>query len=144
MWPQRPAAGAPRETILVVEDELQLRLLTVESLRDLGYTVRHADGGAEALAILAAHPGIGLLFTDLMMAEMTGNELARQALQRWPDLGILYTSGYAKLDAADGVIEPAAEILAKPYAIQQLAQKVREHFDRNPTAAHAASQASGS
>jgi signal transduction histidine kinase len=138
------ARGNADETILVVEDEYQLRLLTVENLRELGYSVRHADGAAEALAILDSHPGIGLLFTDVMMPGMTGDALAREALEIVPDIGILYTTGYARLDGGDGQIDPPADLLRKPFTMQQLAAKVRETFDRRVTNERVASRATGS
>lgn len=141
-----PAArGMPGESILVVEDELQLRLLTVENLRDLGYTVRHAECAADAMEILEGHPGIGLLFTDVMMPEKTGDVLAREALQRWPELSLLYTSGYSKTGGEDDApLDPPAELLRKPYTMQSLAMRVRECFDRRATRLSTASLASGS
>lgn len=138
------ARGRAGETILVVEDEPQLRLLTVENLRDLGYTIQHAGNGAEALRILADHPDIGVLFTDVVMPDQTGDALAREALARWPELRVLYTSGYSKTGGEDGSpLDPPAELLRKPYTMQGLAEKVRACFDRRAMADGAASRASG-
>lgn len=129
---EKPVArGDAEDIILVVEDEQQLGLLTAENLRDLGYTVRHAESGAEALCILTEHDDIGLLFTDVMMPDMTGDELARAALARWPKLRILYTSGYSRTGGEDDpLLDPPAELLRKPYTTQQLAAKVRACLDR--------------
>jgi signal transduction histidine kinase len=139
------ARGRDGEVVLVVEDETQLRLLTVENLRELGYIVHHAEGGADAMRILEEHPGIGLLFTDVMMPDQTGDELAREATARWPNLNVLYASGYSKSGGEDDApLEPPAELLKKPYTLHRLAARVRECFDRRATAEAEAMQASGS
>lgn len=138
------ARGSADETILVVEDEDQLRMVTVENLRELGYTVRHAENGKEALEILDEHPGIRLLFTDIVMPGMYGDELAREALSRWPDLGLLYTSGFARTGVDGEPLDPPAETVRKPYTMEGLAQKVRESLDQASRAEAAASRASGS
>ncbi len=125
------ATGTADESILVVEDEAQLRTLTVEHLRELGYTVRHAGNGEEALKILDEHPGIGLLFTDVVMPGLTGDALARAALEESPEIKVLYTSGYAKTGGeGDDALDPPADLLRKPFTIQALAAKIRETFDR--------------
>ena len=71
--------GKPGEVILVVEDEPRVRLMSVEALRELGYTVVHAENARQALDKFASHPRIDLLFTDVVMPDMTGRELAEQA-----------------------------------------------------------------
>ncbi len=86
--------GDASEIILVVEDDMRVRHLTVESLRELGYTVLHADGGAAALQQLEVTPHVDLLFTDIVMPDMDGRELAAEATRRDPELKVLYTSGY--------------------------------------------------
>jgi signal transduction histidine kinase len=121
--------GRAREQVLVVEDEDQLRLITVDMLRELGYTVHHAASAAAAIRMLERNPGIDLLFTDVIMPDQTGDALAREALQRWPHLSILYTSGYAKA-GRDDPLTPAADMLRKPYTVTRLAKKVREILDR--------------
>ena len=73
---------------------MRVRHLTVESLRELGYTVLHADGGAAALQQLEVTPHVDLLFTDIVMPDMDGRELAAEATRRDPELKVLYTSGY--------------------------------------------------
>ena len=78
-------AGRPEEVVLVVEDEEQVRQLSVEALRELGYTVLEAPGAMAALGTLDSRPDITLLFTDIVMPDMNGRKLADEALRRRPD-----------------------------------------------------------
>ena len=78
-----PVAGA-NEVVLVVEDEERVRHLSVESLRELGYTVLEADGASAALRIIDSRPDIALLFTDVVMPDVNGRKLADEALRRRP------------------------------------------------------------
>jgi CheY-like chemotaxis protein len=92
------------ETILVVEDDARVRRVTTARLRSLGYEVIEAGNGAAAFPLLAAHPKIAMIFTDVVMpGGMNGDELAEAALAAKPDLKVLFTSGYA---------EPAARATA--------------------------------
>ena len=122
--------GKADELILAVEDEDQVRLMTVDALRDLGYTVVHASGGAEALRTLCEHAGVRLIITDVVMPEMNGRELANAALRLSPDLKLLFTTGYTR-DAIvkDGRVDDGVELLAKPFTLEQLAVKVRGVLD---------------
>ena len=118
--------GSRREIVLVVEDEDALRLLSVEALRDLGYTVRHAESGAAALRALDAQPGITLLFTDIVMPDMNGRRLAEEAVRRRPELKVLYTTGFTRNAVVhNGVLDPGTNFLPKPFTLEQLASKVR-------------------
>jgi PAS domain S-box-containing protein len=123
--------GSPDEVVLVVEDEERVRNHSVEALRELGYTVLQAPDGIEALRIMArGQQPISLLFTDVVMPEMTGDELARRARERQPGLKVLYTSGYTPDENAitnDAGI--AAALIAKPFGVAQLAAKVRATLD---------------
>jgi signal transduction histidine kinase len=116
-----------RETILVVEDEAGVRQMTVESLRELGYVVVEADGGAAALRHLDSGMKVDLVFTDVVMPEMNGRKLADEVAQRRPGLPVLFTTGYAR-DAIvhDGIVEAGVHLLTKPFTYEQLAQKLRE------------------
>jgi CheY-like chemotaxis protein/two-component sensor histidine kinase len=119
-------ATLPRgsETILVVEDDARVRRVTTARLRSLGYEAIEADSGAAALHLLAAHPNIAKLFTDVVMpGGMNGDELAEAALAANPDLRVLFTSGYAEPAVAR---LGASAWLKKPYTAADLAGKVRE------------------
>ena len=120
------ASLSGREVVLLVEDDEQVLSLTAQMLRDLGYGVIEARGGAEALEALAAHPDIKLLFTDLVMPEMNGRRLADEALKRRRDLKVLFTTGYTR-DAVvhNGTLDPGVNLLQKPASLEQLAAKVR-------------------
>jgi PAS domain S-box-containing protein len=127
-----PGAGEmdamPRgsETILVVEDDARVRRVTTARLRSLGYEVIEADNGAAAFALLAAHPKIAMIFTDVVMpGGMNGDELAEAALAAKPDLKVLFTSGYAEPAVARQGLGAGAW-LKKPYTAAELAEKVRE------------------
>jgi signal transduction histidine kinase/CheY-like chemotaxis protein len=126
-------AGAPEEIILVVEDEEQVRRTTVESLRELGYTVRHAGSAKDALTILEEQVGVKLLFTDVVMPGMTGSQLVDVVAERLPDLKVLYTTGYTRnAIVRHGVVDQHVHLLTKPFALEQLALKVRHVLDSGP------------
>jgi CheY-like chemotaxis protein len=122
--------GSAAEVILVVEDEDLVREMSVEALRELGYTVHEASGGPEALRLLDTLPGLGLLFTDVVMPGMTGRQLAEAALARRPALKVLYTTGYTRNAVVhNGVLDPDIAFLTKPFTVAQLAAKVRAVLD---------------
>ncbi|HEX8901821.1 CHASE3 domain-containing protein [Vitreimonas sp.] len=123
-------AGDPATLILVVEDEERVRTLSVASLRELGYTVLHADSGAQALDILEKNPGAALMFTDIVMPGMSGRKLADEAKRRWPTLKVLYTTGYTQNAIVhNGVVDADARLLLKPYSLSDLARKIRAVLD---------------
>lgn len=122
--------GDPDTLILVVEDDERVRLLSVATLRELGYTVLHAENGPRALEALAQYPAIKLLFTDIVMPEMTGRQLADTAIKTRPDLKVLYTTGYTQNAIVhNGVVDPGARLILKPYTLQDLARKIRAALD---------------
>ena len=115
------------EVILVVEDDDHVRSMSIDSLRELGYTVVQAANGRQALEQLQAQPDIKLLFTDIIMPEMTGRQLADIATQQRPDLKVLYTTGYTRNAVVhNGVLDHGVSLLAKPFTLEQLAHKLRE------------------
>jgi PAS domain S-box-containing protein len=115
------------ETVLVVEDEPAVRNISAAFLRSLGYRVRAVGGAEEALRELDEDDSIALLFSDVMLGDgMDGNELAREAKRRRPDLQVLLTSGYedsvARQDPGDA---DRFELLRKPFRREQLAAAAR-------------------
>jgi len=125
----RPASRGS-ETVLVVEDEADVRDIAVAFLRSLGYTVRAADSAATALEQLGAHADIALLFSDVVLgAGMNGFELAEAARRLRPDLPVLLTSGYEH-SAADAGAAQLFTLLQKPYRREELSVAVRAILDR--------------
>jgi signal transduction histidine kinase len=123
-------AGSPDETILVVEDDVRVRALTVAALGELGYRVLQADAAAPALALLEKHPEVTLLFTDIVMPETNGRKLADMAARLRPDLKVLFTTGFTRNAVVhNGVLDHGVNFIAKPFTIDQLAEKVRSVLD---------------
>lgn len=119
-------AGETSTIVLVVEDDDRVRMLSVTALRELGYTVLHASNGREALDKLSVNPGIALIFTDVVMPEMSGRALADEAKKLYPDVKVLYTTGYTQNAIVhNGVVDADARLLLKPYSLSDLARKVR-------------------
>jgi CheY-like chemotaxis protein len=126
-----PVSGRLDEIILVVEDDDAVRAMSTSLLRELGYTVIEAANPAEALARLESHPGVSLLFTDIVMPQMTGRELADKARETRPALKVLYTTGYTRNAVVhNGVLDPGTPFLPKPFTLDDLAAKVRETLDQ--------------
>lgn len=123
------------ETILVVEDDDDVRAYTVNVLRDLGYRVLEAHDGVSALRLFERQEGpVDLLFTDVVMPGMSGRELADEARRRQPDLRVLYTSGYTRNAIVHGGrLDPGVELIGKPFNAEALAQKIRDMLDRGRT-----------
>jgi CheY-like chemotaxis protein len=116
------------ETVLVVEDQPQVRKLTLAMLESQGYRLLEAASGSEALSMSERYPEpIHLLITDVEMPGMTGRELATRLVALRPSLKTLYTSGYtANAIAHEGVLDAGVAYLPKPFSPVQLAAKVRE------------------
>ena len=118
---------AVSETILVTEDDVELRKVTVNALRDLGYQVIEAADGHDALQLMDQSERIDLLFTDVVMPRMNGRQLADEALRRRPSLKILFTTGYTQNAVVhNGILDPGVDLIVKPYSIEHLAQKLNE------------------
>jgi signal transduction histidine kinase len=125
--PPVPVAG-DGERILVVEDEGPLRILIAEALRDMGYRPIEADTAASGLAILHEMP-VDLLVTDVgLPGGMNGRQMAEAARAGRPDLKVLFITGYAhRPSLGEGpILEPGMDMLAKPFSLDRLAQKIRE------------------
>ena len=124
-----PRAAAD-EVILVVEDDDSVRRVAVEALTDLGYTVVSAPGGKQALTELQTLPRVDLLFTDIVMPGMNGRQLAEASQRIKPQLKVLYTTGYTRNAIVhNGMLDPGIALLAKPFALHDLAVKVRKVLD---------------
>jgi CheY-like chemotaxis protein len=119
------------EKILLVEDEEVVRSLAREVLESCGYSVTEARNGVEALEIInSGELKIDMLMTDVVMPEMGGRELAEKLGGLYPNLKILFTSGYTDTAATrHGLLEEGANFLPKPFTFNDLAQKVREMLD---------------
>jgi len=130
-----PAVHGGRETVLVVEDQEDVRDLALEFLRSQGYAVLQASNGMEALEIAGRHRGrIDLLMTDVIMPGITGRELAQRLAVSRPETRVLYVSGYTEEAIGQhGVLEPGTEFLAKPFSRNALARKLREILDNGAT-----------
>jgi PAS domain S-box-containing protein len=119
------------ETILLVEDEPNLRGLTEQYLRNQGYTVLEAADGAAAIQVSNAHPGpIHLLLTDVIMPGMNGRELAQRISSLRPEAKVLYMSGYTENAIGhNGTLDEGITLLQKPFTLPALKAKVREVLD---------------
>jgi len=139
------------ETVLVVEDQIEVRRLAVAALQLYGYHVLQAPDGNAALLICEQFAGtIDLLLTDVIMPGMTGRDLADRVSQRRPNTRILFVSGYPESAISyRGVLQSEVAYLQKPFTPQSLAQKVRSTLglrragSRGNQAAQAGTAASG-
>jgi len=140
--PEQPKAvqwATGKETILVAEDEPDVRNLTVGILRDLGYRVMEASNGKEGIRVAEqnATDKIDLLFTDIVMPQLDGKQLADWFGTARPNTKVLFTSGYtADAMIRHGISEDRIAFLEKPYSPEVLAQRVREVLDGRESRAH--------
>ncbi len=120
-----------RETLLVVEDEDQVRDMAVTALKKYGYNVLEAPTVEAAVDLAERHPGfIDLLITDVIMPNMDGKQLQARIAQRRPGIKTLFMSGYASdTIIRKGVLEKGIHFIQKPFAIADLARKVRHVLD---------------
>ncbi|HEX8512484.1 MAG TPA: ATP-binding protein [Allosphingosinicella sp.] len=125
------ALGEAGTAILVVEDDPRVSRSTVGALEELGYRPIACAGGREALEILEREAGrIELVITDIMMPEMTGPELVREATARWPSTAILYVTGYVGEAGSEEL--SGHDILRKPFTVAALAAAVAGALARRP------------
>ncbi len=126
-----PAAGGS-ETVLVVEDDNDVRATVVDLLKNLGYRVLKASDADSALAIIESGVSIDLLFTDVVMpGTLRSPELARRTRLRLPNVAVLFTSGYTENAIVHGGrLDDGIDLLSKPYSRDALARKIR-HVLRN-------------
>jgi signal transduction histidine kinase/ActR/RegA family two-component response regulator len=121
----------PGELILVVEDEEQVRRMSLDALEELGYAVVEAGDGEHALDLVRERRDICLLFTDVVMPGINGRELADKARQLRPDLRVLFTTGYTRNAVVhNGVVDSDVFFIPKPFTVEQLGHKLRAVLDR--------------
>jgi signal transduction histidine kinase/CheY-like chemotaxis protein len=113
--------------VLVVEDELPIRMVIADVLSDLGYTVLEAGDGSSGLKILEAGTLIDLLITDVgLPGDLNGRQLADAARQRRPDLNVLFITGYAENAAVgNGLVAQGMQVMTKPFALDALAARIQ-------------------
>ena len=130
-------AGAPAvdghalrgtETVLVVEDQPDVRRLIEKTLSRYGYTVFTATNGPEATALARAYEGpIHVMLTDVILPGASGRETARQVVATRPSMHVLYMSGYTDDAIVQcGVLEPGLAFIQKPFTAEALARRIRE------------------
>ena len=129
---QTESAGTTTRTVLVVDDDAEVRELAVWALRDAGHVVLEAADGAEALVLFEQHPEVDLLFTDIVMpGSMNGRQLAETLMAGRPALRVLFTSGYSDgaLPVQQGRGGHGIPLLTKPYRRSELARILRRCLD---------------
>jgi two-component system cell cycle sensor histidine kinase/response regulator CckA len=131
-----PPAGGLGETILLVEDDPQVRAVVGKMLESLDYRVLPAGDGEDALALAEAFNGpIDLLVSDLVMPGLGGRQVAERLRESSPDTAVLYMSGYSdEAVVRRGVVDSDASFLKKPFATIDLARRVREMLDERAAA----------
>ena len=124
---QATVTGGAGETVLVVEDDPSIRLLITEVLDELGYASFQAADGKAAVALLESNARLDMMVTDVGLPGMNGRQLADIAREHRPNLRILFLTGYAEHATARGeFLGPGMEMMTKPFAIADLARKIRQ------------------
>jgi PAS domain S-box-containing protein len=126
--------GPGHETILVVEDDRDVRAYLVELLRDLNYRVLSAHDAVSALGMIETGDiRIDLLLTDVVLPGMNGRQLAEQAKKKRPDLKVLFTTGYSRNAIVhQGRLDPGVAMIQKPITQDGLAARIRDLLDARP------------
>ncbi|HGM5552672.1 TPA: PAS domain-containing protein [Pseudomonas putida] len=140
--PERPVvetlSAAPTatcgETVVVVEDDPAVRMLVLDLLKELGYLAHEAADASAALPLLESDLRVDLLVTDVGLPGMNGRQLAEIARQHRPGLKVLFMTGYAQKAAErQGFLEDGMDMVAKPFSIEVLANKIREMINQTPS-----------
>jgi PAS domain S-box-containing protein len=132
---QGPAASQQAPKVLVVDDQPELLDITLHLFKNLGYEVLPANNGKEALAVLQRQPDIAILFSDVVMPDLNGIELARQARAIRPNLFVLLASGYMNTALQDQQRDlDGFEFIKKPYRLAELIRKLKTAHQRSDTA----------
>ena len=126
------------ETVMIVEDDEGVRVVASRILRDQGYTVLEARRASEARRLWEKHgPSVDLLLTDVVMPDVNGPRLAQELARDWPDLPVLYMSGYPGSGGLVGPQGNALTCIEKPFTPTSLTAKVREMLTGRVTTASA-------
>ncbi|MFJ2357120.1 PAS domain-containing protein [Pseudomonas fluorescens] len=133
-----PTGAAPTatcgETVVVVEDDPAVRMLVLDLLKELGYLAHEAADASAALPLLESELRVDLLVTDVGLPGMNGRQLAEIARQHRPGLKVLFMTGYAQKAAErQGFLEDGMDMVAKPFSIEVLANKIREMINQTPS-----------
>jgi two-component system, response regulator PdtaR len=119
------AAATSRSVILIVEDEMLVRMNAVAMIEEAGFDVLEAANAEEAIQLLETHPDISVVFTDIdMPGSMNGIKLAQAVRGRWPPIKIIATSGH--FNVGDGDLPTGGRFLSKPYNSGQIVRAIRE------------------
>jgi CheY-like chemotaxis protein len=122
-------------TVLIVEDEDQVRVLAESYLREQGHQTVSAATPQEALAVFDVVDRVDVMFTDVILKGdiHAGLELAKEAVQRRPELKVLFTTGSAVTDGMKAMMVEKSAVLEKPYTVDQLQTALTVHFGINPS-----------
>ena len=119
-----------------MEDEEQVRRMSLDALDELGYSVLEAANAEEAIEIVRVRDDICLLFTDVVMPGLNGRELADRARAIRPGLQVLFTTGYTRNAVVhNGVVDSDVFFIPKPFTVEQLALKLRTVLNRSSSTA---------
>ncbi|MGB8920436.1 MAG: PAS domain S-box protein [Pseudomonas sp.] len=128
-----PAARSG-ETVVVVEDDPAVRMLVLDLLKELGYLAHEAADASAALPLLESDLRVDLLVTDVGLPGMNGRQLAEIARQHRPGLKVLFMTGYAqKATERQGFLEDGMDMVAKPFSLDVLANKIRTMIHQTPS-----------
>jgi PAS domain S-box-containing protein len=143
--PERVALPRGTETILIVEDEPQIRSLAIDCLSYQGYDVMSASNGLEALQIVERlQRQIDLVLTDLVMPKLSGRELSERISALQPSAKVLFMSGYTNDSVVNhGILDGATWFIQKPFTLESLVRRVREVLDSNEPRANSTMELSG-
>ncbi len=115
----------PPIAVLVVEDNNEVRQFTVDALKEIGCKVLEASNAVQARNLLATEARIDVLFTDIVMPEENGRELADAAVRIRPGLKLLFTTGYSRNAVIhNGIVDPGVQLIAKPFTIAELTRRL--------------------
>ena len=130
---EEAAVVGGHETILVVEDDSDVRSLAIKMLRGFGYKIIEAKDGPDALEAIKKNSDIDMLFSDVVLSGgMSGPEVARKIRKSHPDIAVLLTSGYPDLESNETLsLDEWSHLLPKPYLKADLLQKIRFVLDQD-------------